>query len=203
MANTYLMLVVVSLVLLVRVSSVGDECPPWFILQHSNDSYFPQCVCNQEDYARIICYQKERTSFLKVGHCAFQDETVNDTVVSNCPWMFPAHLIHEGLIHLPRNTNQLNDFICGHLKREVTAPLCGRCTNGTGPLIYSFGSQCVSCSSVNVLYYLLLQYVPSTIIFLVILLFRFDIVSPPIAHYVLYCNLLVVVFRSSFGTGKY
>ena len=48
----------------------------------------------------------------------------------------------------------------------------------------------------NIQYYLLLQYAPATIIFLVILLFRFDILSPPIAHYILYCNLVVLAIRS-------
>ena len=196
MANSYHMLVIVSLVLLVRVSGVADECPPWFILQHSNDSHFPQCVCSEAEPQQIICRQKERKSFLKLGHCAFQDESLNTTIVGSCPYVFPDHLIHNGLIPLPQNTSQLNGFICGHLKREIKAPLCGRCTNGTGPSIYSFGSQCASCSILNILYYLLLQYAPATIIFLVILLFRFDIVSPPMAHYILYCNLVVLAIRS-------
>ena len=181
MADNYHMLVIVSLVLLVRVSGVGDECPPWFILQHSNDSHFPQCVCSEAEPQQIICHQRERKSFLKLGHCAFQDESLNTTIVGSCPYVFPDHLIHNGLIPLPHNTSQLNGFICGHLKREIRAPLCGRCTNGTGPSIYSFGSQCASCSILNILYYLLLQYAPATIIFSVILLFRFDIVSPPMA----------------------
>ena len=193
------MLVIVCLVLVVEVSITSDECPPWFILQHTNDSYFPQCVCSNAEPAQIICNQKEQMSFLKLGHCAFQDEAINATVVSICPYVFPAHLIHDELIRLPHDTSQLNDFFCGHLKRKITAPLCGRCTNGTGPSIYSFGSQCASCSSVNILYYLLLQYVPTTIIFLMILLFRFDVVSPPMAHYVLYCNLIVLCFKSNTG----
>ena len=137
------MVVIVSLVLLVRVSCVGEECPPWFILQHGNDSHFPQCVCSEAEPQQIICRQKERKSFLKLGQCAFQDEAINATTVSACPYVFPGHLMHNGLISLPRITSQLNSFICGHLKREIRAPLCGRCTNGTGPSIYSFGSQCI------------------------------------------------------------
>ena len=199
METSYHMRVVLSLVLLVSVSSAGQECPPWFLLQHSNDSLFPQCVCSEAMPTQIICSQIEQTSFLKLGCCAYQEETISATVVSACPYVFPAHLIHDGLIRLPHNTSQLNYFVCEHLKREVTAPLCGRCANGTGPSIYSFGSQCASCSSVNILYYLLFQYVPTTAIFLVILLFRIDIVSPPMAHYVLCCNLLVLGFRSNIG----
>ena len=179
-----------NLLLLVRVSSGGDECPPWFTPDHRNDSLFPQCVCSETMDSYITCSQRERTSYIKVLHCAFYDEVTNDTVVAGCLYMFPPHLVHNGFIRLPHNLTQLNTFMCGHLTRELGSPLCGRCTNGTGPSIYSLGSQCVSCSRLNVLYYLLLQYVPVTIIFLAITLLRISLVSPPMAHYVLYCNFM-------------
>ena len=139
------------------------------------------------------------TSYLKIGHCAFQDVESNQTVVGSCPYVFPTRLIHDSFIRLPETLSELNSFICGHLKREIRAPLCGRCTNGTGPSIYSIGSQCVSCSKVNILYYLLLQYVPTTIMFLVIIVFRVSIVSAPMAHYVLYCNVLMLSLKSNAG----
>ena len=44
--------------------------------------------------------------------------------------------------------------------------------------------------------YLLLQYAPPTIIFLTITLFRVSLVSPPMAHYVLYCNFVL----ANYGT---
>ena len=174
-----------------------DECPPWFTLEHSNSSTFPQCVCSDAMDLEITCKQREHTSYLKIGHCAFQD--INQTVVGICLYMFPTRLIHDGLIRLPEKLSELNSFICGHLKREIRAPLCGRCTNGTGPSIYSIGSQCVSCSKVNILYYILLQYVPTTIMFLVIIVFRVSIVSAPMAHYVLYCNVLMLCSKSNAG----
>ena len=189
----------VTLLLFLSVSGAEVECPPWFILEHSNSSTFPLCVCSDALEIAITCKQRERTSFLKIGHCAFQDVESNQTVVGSCPYVFPTHLIHDGFIRLPEKLSELNSFICGHLKREIRAPLCGRCTNGTGPSIYSIGSQCVSCSKVNILYYLLLQYVPTTIMFLVIIVFRVHIVSAPMAHYVLYCNFLMLCSKANAG----
>ena len=183
------------LILVVKVSSRGDECPPWFTLDYTNDSLFPQCVCSQAMSSYITCNQRERTSYIKVGHCAFRDEVTNETVVTECPYVFPQHLIHNGHIRLPQNLTHLNTFMCGHLTRQLGSPLCGRCTNGTGPSIYSFGSQCASCSILNILYYLLLQYAPATVIFLVIIVLRITLVSPPMAHYVLYCNIMHVVLK--------
>ena len=177
------------------MSSRGDECPPWFTLDYTNDSLFPQCVCSQAMSSHITCNQRERTSYIKLLHCAFLDEVTNETIVTMCQYVFPQHLIHNGHIHLPQNLTHLNNFMCGHLTRQLGSPLCGRCTNGTGPSIYSFGSQCASCSILNILYYLLLQYAPATVIFLVIIVLRITLVSPPMAHYVFYCNIVLVVLK--------
>ena len=188
--------ILLLLLLLVRVSSGGDECPPWFTPDHRNDSLFPECVCSEAMSSFITCSQRERTSYIKALHCAFQDEVTNDTVVARCPYVFPPHIVNNGLIRLPHNLTHLNTFMCGHLTRELGSPLCGRCTNGTGPSIYSLGSQCASCSRLNILYYLLLQYAPATIIFLAIILLRISLVSPPMAHYVLYCNFVQVFLKA-------
>ena len=194
---------VLVLVLLPSIPSVTgtvEECPPWFTLESSDSSLFPQCVCSDIlDFEFIICDQSRKMSFLQLGYCAFQDSTTNATVVAACPYAFPDHLIVDGHIPLPNKSSELNQFICGNLNRDIGTPLCGRCTNGTGPSIYSYGSQCVSCSAVNIVYYLLLQYLPTTILCVAIIVFRFNITSAPMAHYVLYCDFSVLIFKSCTG----
>ena len=120
-------------------------------------------------------------------------------MVAICPYVFPDHLIKDGCIPLPNRSSELNHFICGNLNREIEAPLCGRYTSGTGPSIYSAGSQCVRCSAVNIVYYLLLQYLPTTILFVVVIVFRISITSAPMAHYVLFCNATVFYFKLAVG----
>ena len=61
------------LLLFLGVSGVEVECPPWFTLEHSNSATFPQCVCSEAMDTEITCKQKQYTSYLKIGHCAFQD----------------------------------------------------------------------------------------------------------------------------------
>ena len=173
-----------------------EDFPPWFVLEDSSNS---QCVCSNPSEHRIQCDQRKQMSYLALGMCAFQDSTTNSTVVAACPYVFPDHLIKDGHIPLPNRSSELNHFICGNLNREIEAPLCGRCTSGTGPSIYSAGSQCVRCSAVNIVYYLLLQYLPTTILFVVVIVFRISITSAPMAHYVLFCNALVFLFRLDIG----
>ena len=107
--------ILLILLVLVRVSSRGDECPPWFTPDHRNNSLFPQCVCSEAMSSYITCSQRERTSYVKIGYCALQDLVTNDTVVARCPYVFSPHLVHNGLIRLPHNLTHLNTFICGQL----------------------------------------------------------------------------------------
>ena len=181
---------------ILSVTGSVDDCPPWFVLKNSSNS---QCACSNPSESRIQCDQMKQMSYLHLGICAFQYSTTNSTVVATCPYVFPDHLIKDGRIPLPNRSSELNHFICRNLNREIEAPLCGRCTSGTGPSIYSAGSQCVRCSAVNIVYYLLLQYLPTTILFVVIIAFRISITSAPMAHYVLFCNALVFLFRLDIG----
>ena len=183
--------------LFVLVRGIPPECPPWFNQVSDTSPEFPECVCSSAVKSIIDCNQRERTSYVKVGHCAYQ--YLNQTVAANSPYVFPHHLIRAGFIRLPQNLSDLNSFTCGHLHREQGTLFCGRCTNGTGPSVYSFGSQCGSCSMLNLLYYILLLYVPITLIFLAVLWSRYSIVSPPMAHFVLYCNITQAVLKTNLG----
>ena len=101
-------MLILLILLVIRVSSTEEECPPWFTPDISNSSVFPQCVCSDAANSIVTCNQEERTSYIKIGHCAYQDSKVNATVVANVPYVFPLHLIHDGLIPLPYNISELN-----------------------------------------------------------------------------------------------
>ena len=177
-----------------------DQCPPWFVMDNSSGfSSFPQCICGQCSPIMIDCVQKQHMSYLMMGYCAFHISDSNGTMVAPFPYVFPEHLFEGYKLRLPQSVDVLNSFICNKLNREVRDNMCGRCANDTGPSVTSIGSQCVKCSTVNILYYLLLQYLPATIIFLLVLLVRINFTAAPMAHYVLFCNGVAVFFRSHIG----
>ena len=195
--TTFAVLILFSIKLVVG----SEECPPWFTLENTTGSLFPQCVCSTDDQPWIICNQILQKSYLNLGYCAFQDTATNGTLVAACPYVIPKHLIVDGHIPLPSKVSELNNFTCGNLSRDISFPLCGRCANETGPAIYYFGSKCVPCSAVNILYYLLLQYLPNTIMFLAIIVFRINITAAPMVHYVIFCNTIVLII--GFFSGEY
>ena len=196
------------IVLLVSSSVVGNDwsggdmpCPPWFRAINSSTctQMYSHCFCSPYLPFRIVCDQQKFTSYLRLGKCAFQNNATGNTIVGECPYVFPDHLFEEQLLQLPQNIDELNSMICKNLTREVGQSMCGRCVNGTGPSVSSIGSQCVECNAVNILYYILLQYLPATIIFLLILLAQIDVTSAPMTHYILYCNAIVICAKTTGG----
>ena len=194
--------------LLVTGSVVGNDwsdrdmsCPPWFraINCSTCTQMYSHCFCSPSLPFRIMCDQYTYTSYLKLGNCAFQNNATGNTIVGECPYVFPDHLFEDQLLQLPQNIDELNSMICKNLTREVGQSMCGRCVNGTGPSVSSIGSQCVECNALNILYYILLQYLPATIIFLLILLAQIDVTSAPMAYYILYCNAIVVGAKTTGG----
>ena len=166
------------------------ECPPWFEWVNTSHSC-GYCVCAAVTPGYTNCDQIHQTSYLLQGSCNFESDEIWGRW---CPFIFPDDVLQDGMFPLPANVSDLNTVVCGNLTREVKDPLCGRCTANTGPSIYSVGSRCVHCSPVNILYYLLLQYGPSTLSFLLVIIFRPNLTSAPMIHYVLFCNFTVFVF---------
>ena len=187
------------LVLIASATALSTrDCPPWFrwVNTSSSSGY---CVCASDVIGPIECDQVNQKSYLRLASCVFYDSDANDIVAARCPFIFPSNSAVKFL--LPSNVNNLNKFVCGNFSREVKGPLCGECSEGTGPSIYSVGNQCVPCSHINVVYYLLLQYVPITLLFLIVLLLKLNVTAAPMAHYVVFCN--IIVFYCRFGLSFY
>ena len=195
MAAVLLLLLVVSARKVYLVEG-QKECPPWFEWINSSDSS-GFCACATQVPIFIKCDQKTQISSLFQGSCIFYDSSENRNRAFWCTFAFTENVTEKGMFSLPDSVTELNNIVCGNFSREVKGPMCGRCTNNTGPSVYSIGSRCVPCSPVNILYYILLQYLPSTVIFLLFILFRPNITSAPMMNYVIFCDSIVLGFRLS------
>ena len=187
------------LVVLVVSASLVDGCPPWFEWVNISDTSCGYCACPRDVPYYIHCDERKQRSSILQASCMFYNDKEDIITASECSFFLPESALKNGMFALPSNVSELNSVMCGNLSREVKPPLCGRCTNGTGPSIYSIGIKCVPCSLVHILYYLMLQYLPSTVIFLSVIIFRPNITSAPTATYVLFCNYAVVYAKLNFG----
>ena len=162
------------------VAKAVKECPPWFEWVNTSDSS-GYCDCLSEVPNFIHCDERNQRSSISQGSCIFYNHK-EDISATSCLCFFPTK---NGMFTLPANVSELNIVVCGNLSREVKCPLCGRCTNGTGPSAYSIGIECIPR---NIFYYLPLQYLPSMGMFVIVIVFRPNITSEPMANYVLFCN---------------
>ena len=145
----------------------------------------------------IICYQDEL--LLKSGHCATFNETTKTVSISACPHNqqdgYNMSIKKTGYIVLPRNLSQLNDYMCGPLNRKGL--VCDQCADGFGPSITSFGYKCVNCTDAwyHVPLFLLLEFVPITVLYLIVLVFQVSVTSPPMPCFIMYTQFAVLAAK--------
>lgn len=179
-----------NLVMLVSCGSVplDDECPPWSF--YSPDTHQCECYRNALPTEDIICTDTGVT--VEVGYCVTYQEKVG-TFFAECIYFQPPHgnFTNNGYFSLPNNVSELNDYMCGRMKR--TGLVCSECIDGYGPSITSFGYQCAKCSDSwsGVLLYSIIEFVPATLFYLVILTFRINITSAPMPLFIMYSQLIV------------
>ena len=86
--------------------------------------------------------------------------------------------------------------MCSPLNRKGI--VCSECIEGFGPSIISFGSICSNCTDAwyGVPLYLFLEFVPITVFYVVIVLFRINVTSAPMVAFVYFCQTGVLTFNS-------
>lgn len=121
-----------------------------------------------------------------VGSCAYYRV---DSFLNN---------VTEGLfITLPRNITQLNDYMCAPLNRKGYQ--CNECLDDFGVSLTSLGYQCSNCSGTwyGVPLYLFLEFVPITIFYVIVLVYRWNVTSAPMTSFVMFSQLTLYSFTLS------
>ena len=152
-----------------------DPCPPWFIQKEiAGDNTTVECLCGPSIIG-VICDTKTCNTSLHIQYCMTYDPVTRNQVVGFC--LFESML--KRIITLPPNVSELNDFMCGHFNRE--GQLCGDCKKGYGPALLT-NYECAACSTKNYGWalYLLLEFLPITVFYLVIVIFQVSATSGPL-----------------------
>ena len=168
--------------------SVDDECPPWSY--YSLNTHQCECYHNALPTDDIICTDTGVT--VGVGYCATYQENVG-TFFAECFYFQLPHgnYTDGGFFSLPNNVSELNEFMCGPMKR--TGLVCSECIDGYGPSVTSFGYQCAECSDSwsGVLLYILIEFVPATLFYFIVLTFRINVTSAPMPLFIMYSQFIV------------
>ena len=205
----YIFSLLIAQVVVVKTSEGGAKSSNYFSLLNSTltlnlDEQSSQLLCvnatfNDRD-AMIQC--TEEGPLLQFGYCVTYNDDTKLLSITNCPHYQPNgyNLSTSGQIVLPRNLSQLNDYMCGPLNRKGL--VCSECADGFGPSVTSFGYKCANCTDAwyGVPLFLVVEFVPITVFYLIILVFQISVMSAPMPCFIMYAQYIVVAFYMSFYT---
>ena len=170
---------------LCSVLATDTSCPTW----HYYNNATGQCECGY----RLLCSSDGNQVEIKIDQCATSTGEEDNYYVSYCPVTHTVNSTNRMYSEMPSNASQLDEVMCGPYNRRGL--LCGECKDGYGTAVYSFDQMCANCSSLWSKYaislYLFLQFVPTTLIFISFVVFRFKITSGPLLGYVLFCQTTI------------
>ena len=168
------------------------DCPTW----HFFNTTLSQCECYSSASTDHIVKCTKHGVFLRFGHCMTHQDG-QGYFVGHCNY-FKVNSYNSSrkdkYISLPGNASELNDYMCRPLNRKGV--LCSECVEGFGPSVTSIGFTCSNCTDAwyGVPFYLFLEFVPITVFYLIVLLFRINVTSAPMIAFILYCQIGVSTF---------
>ena len=174
-----------------HTKSSREDCPTW----HFYNSSTNHCQCYQDNALNEDLHCEETGDVcIGIGNCMTYEERTGSTYFAKCVYFQLGHgNISDGSrLSLPRNVSELNEYMCGPMKREGL--VCSQCVDNYGPSLTSVGYKCVECSG---LWYGILMYVvvclgPITIFYFVVFIFRISLVSAPMTCFILYSQIVLL-----------
>ena len=194
-------------------ASKVKQCPPWTegSLQEDVER---DCVCGASIEGVIQCDNSTKQIVVLIGWCVTQYSTgsggntrdkgrqrsnYTSFVAGFCPYLPRLNIPNRASFILPRDPAELDQTLCSHYHR--TGLLCGECISGYGPSVYSFDLHCSNCSEMSTLaaaaLYLVLETVPITSLFLVLMVLQVNIMCGPMLGYVIFCQYYIVVLGNA------
>ncbi len=160
------------------VNITTGECSSWI----STSKHIPGLKC------------ESGKATLLLGYCAIYQEDSNYAAVGRCPFLHTSQSKNNPLGHLlitlPGNVSELNENQCGSWHR--TGLLCSQCKPGLGPIVIPDTSQCGKCLPKHYgwILFLIVVSVPSTLFFVLLLLFQVRATSAPLNFYIFISHLV-------------
>ena len=187
----FVLLVVVTVICGVTVDG-NNSCPLWHY-HHQG-----KCKCGDSLHGAIFC--SDEKVFLRVDYA--MDVWQNTTVAALSRYAYcnfssiPSNLRVYSTIPNDTPPEELNGIMCNESNRMGF--MCGKCLPNYGPSVHSF--KCYKCHlslPSAIALYLTIKLLPTTIFFIIIMMFRINIFRGPMLGYILFCQALIVMQRLS------
>ena len=154
----------------------SSSCPPWKYQKTPNST----CECGSSIDRVVRCTNS--SVYILPCHCMSYSEDLGTVIMGSCPFLC------ENVFYIKVQCNL--DRLCNQINR--TGQLCGRCSEGYAPAVYSYGNQCVKCIHYkhNWIKYLVIAYLPVTLFYVFVVLFKFNAMSPSVIAYIFVCQIV-------------
>ena len=140
----------------------------------------------------MLCDPNTNQTLVRLSYCIDYNEDKDEVFVGKCPFINKKGEVQGMYVKFPQTVSELNPFLCSGLNR--TGVMCSQCQDGLGIAIFSYTMQCLPCMSSGLGWtlYVFLAAFPTTILFLVVLIFQCRcITSGPMNFYIFMCQLIV------------
>ena len=169
----------------------GNNCS--LLFHYENETR--QCECLSHLFntfdTSVMCAPNDR-ALLSYNFCLTYNEETDTLSISFCSYftLDGRNISTPGFINLPEN---ISDYMCGPMNRKGI--VCSECIDGYGPSLTSPNFRCSDCKNAWYgvpLYLLLLELVPVTVFYLIILIFQPNIMSSSMVSFIFYSNISFV-----------
>ena len=180
-------------------------CAPWHYINPSNG----MCKCCVSKKTLIKC--TDEGTLMRIGFCTTYTEG-EGVSMARCPYLKMKTLRHAYTIArndplyiiLPDNISELNDYMCGPMNRKGF--LCSECIDGFSPSFtspdYMACSNCTASRYYGVPFFVLTEIVPTTLFYLMFVLFQVNVTTSPMTCYIFYSQIMMLIATPS-GKGSF
>ena len=191
-------------VIKVSIAVTLSQCPPGLLLE----SRSCKCSADQNSTYRYtgILYCKDYRAYLRLGNWAGylnpHNEDAENFATGVCDYRicsFKGHESYNGYYVLPSNTNSLEMFVCGNFRHGI---LCGKCIDNYTVYYHSPYYSCkeeTSLCTYGIVFYILSELLPVTVLFLIILIFNIHLTSGALYSFIFYAQVLDTLYVDAFG----
>ena len=168
-----------------QFDSVRDtqECPTW--MHYSN--VMRRCVCGNNHHDMVKCNATLNEIYI-LDCCQMTYDNELQQEIAGLSFYGCVNVAEFGDIYhpVPANRSLINGVMCSKFFRD--GRLCGACMNNYSPLVYSYQLHCKQCSEIQSKYnwaiFIVVAFVPLTLFYIFVILFKFNANSPTLHGFV-------------------
>ena len=174
-----------------RVHKEKGDCSSLTWSLYDNETGY--CECGSGVHRIVHCTKTDKYDLhvsVLDGFCLTRNIIMTRSVVGPCAFHNRGKARKLLYTALPNESSALNEFMCGNANRA--GQLCGLCRKDTSLPVYSYDLDCVECprGTNNWGKYLAISLLPTTLLYIAIITFRFRATSPYLNGYLMFAQII-------------